>query len=216
VAGGVLALGVLCYVGRGWAQQQTAPAAQPAPRTKIALINLTYVIKNYNKYINFQNEIKQTFQPYEDKDKELKKKGETLTKEHTDPKTTASRKEEIEWQLNSLKHQIEDNNTAAKVHLGKKSDEQMKILYMDVVDAAQRYARSHDFDLVLHYNDATTETDYFSPQNIARKLQSGALMPLDAAPGMDISKEIVNALNYNMRAATGAPQGSGSAPAGQQ
>jgi hypothetical protein len=46
--------------------------------------------------------------------------------------------------------------------------------------------------------------------NIARKVQTGALMPLYAAPGMDISVDVVNMLNYNLRPAT-TP---GTAPAG--
>ncbi len=104
--------------------------------------------------------------------------------------------------MKDLKRKIEDNNTEAKLVLGKKSDDQMKILYMDVLEAAQRYAISHEFDMVLHYNDAVTKEDYFSAMNIARKVQTGALMPLYAAPGMDISTEVVHMLNYNVSPST--------------
>src|SRR5205823_1731107 len=46
-AAGVLILGVAVYAGsRLWAQN-TSGAARPAPTTRIALINLPYVIKNY-------------------------------------------------------------------------------------------------------------------------------------------------------------------------
>jgi Skp family chaperone for outer membrane proteins len=212
--GGLVAVGVMCYVGHLWGQQ-AAPAAA-APRTRVALINLTYVIKNYEKYKNFQNEIKDAFKPFQGRDTDLKNQGQALAKEMSDPKTSPSRREEIELKLKQLQREVEDNNATAKLQLGKKSDEQMKILYMDVFDAAQRYAASHEFDLVLHYNDATTREEYFSPQNIARKLQSGALMPLYAAPGMDISTDVVNSLNYNLRPAGGAVPAGGSAPAGQQ
>ena len=43
-----------------------------------------------------------------------------------------------------------------------------------------------------------------SPQNIARKLNTGALSPLYVGQGLDISVEVVNMLNYNVRPAGGA------------
>jgi Skp family chaperone for outer membrane proteins len=219
VAGGLFALGVLCYAGRLWAQAQTAPAANPAPaaapRTRIALINLTYVIKNYDKYKTFQEEIKKLVGPFQGTDAKLRKEAEDLVKQKT-PTATAEQVAEIDKKLKEIQRKIEDNNIEAKMVVGKKSDDEMKILYMDVLQAAQGYATSHDFDLVLHYNDATTPEDYFSAPNIARKLQTGALMPVYAASGMDITKEIVALLSYNLRPAT--PQGGapaqGAAPAG--
>ncbi|HEY7428872.1 MAG TPA: hypothetical protein VH682_31870, partial [Gemmataceae bacterium] len=66
-----------------------------------------------------------------------------------------------------------------------------------------------------HYNDAVTPEDFMSPQNIARKLNTGALMPLYAAPGMDISQEVVNMLNYNLRPSTAAPDGTPAASGGK-
>jgi Skp family chaperone for outer membrane proteins len=205
MAVGVLALGVLCYAGRLWAEPQVAPTPTPqagaAPRTRVALLNLTYVIKNYTKYISFQEEIKGIIKPFQGTDATLRKEGEELAKQAT-PASPPEKRAEIERKLTDLKRKIEDNNNEAKLVLGKKSDDQMKILYMDVLEAAQRFAISHEFDLVLHYNDAVTKEDYFSAPNIARKVQTGALMPLYAAPGMDISTEVVNMLNYNLRPAT--------------
>jgi Skp family chaperone for outer membrane proteins len=218
VAGGILALGVLCYVGRLWAQQtpSTGPSAQGAPRTRIALINLTYVVKYYDKYKVYQEEMKGAIQPFQARDKEYRRQAEELAKSVPTP-PPADKREEIEHKMKEFKRKIEDNDTEAKLAVSKKSDEQMKILYHDVVTAAQSYAVSRDFDLVLHYNDATTEEDFLSTQNIARKLQSGALMPLWAAQGMDISKEVVAMLNYklsqNAAATPGAPTSS-RAPAG--
>src|SRR5262249_46507016 len=75
----------------------------------------------------------------------------------------------------------------------------MQVLYGDVQAAARRYAQAHDLDLVLHYNDAVDARDYWSGANLARKMQAGALMPLYAAPGMDISKEVIAALNADLR-----------------
>ena len=72
--------------------------------------------------------------------------------------------------------------------------------------------RLANFELVLHYNDALTNEDYWSPANIMRKMQAGACMPLYAMPGMDISGPIVQTLNASYRPA--APVGA--APGGAQ
>jgi Skp family chaperone for outer membrane proteins len=200
---GLLALGAVLYAGRLWAQQ-TAPAA-PAPRTRIALLNLTYVLKNYEKFKTFQEEIKKAFEPFQKKDQAKKAEAEVLTKEAQTANET--RREEIARQLKAIQREVEDNNAAAKQYLGKKEGEQMKILYLDIMDIAGRYARAHDFELVLHYNDATTQEDFLSIPNIFRKLQAGALMPLYAVQGLDISKEVVGALNYPLMQHNQTPQG---------
>jgi Skp family chaperone for outer membrane proteins len=220
VLGGIVTLGLLSSIALLQAQQQPTAPARPAaaPRTRIGLLNLTYVIKNYAKYVNFQEEIKKIVQPFQGTDAQLRKEGEELVKQKV-PGTPADKAAEIDRKLKDLQRKIEDNNAEAKLVLGRKTDDEMKILYMDVQEAAQRYAVSHEFDLVLHYNDAVTKEDYFSPMNISRKVQPGALMPLYAAPGLDISTEVVNMLNYNLRPAAGAgaaPATNAAPPAGAQ
>ncbi len=215
LAASVLALGAVLHVGRLPAQNPAAaPAAAPAPRTRIALLNLTYVLKNYDKFKTFQDEIKRAFQPFQDTDRKKKAEAEVLAKEiqGLTPQQEPSR-EELTKKLKNLQREVQDNNENAKAYLQKKGDEQMKILYLDIMDAAQRHARAHDFELVLHYNDATNRDDWISAPNIARKLQAGALMPLYAVPGLDISKEVVDSLNYPLRAAGGSGVPAG-APAG--
>ncbi|HWG46032.1 MAG TPA: OmpH family outer membrane protein [Gemmataceae bacterium] len=214
--GGLVALGVLCYAGSIWAQAQQAGSPAPAaaaPRTRIALLNLTFVIKNYQKYTHFQDEIKRAVAPFQGKMVELQKRAEEL---HAKSEAAIKAgqpmpREEYERQMTELKRKKEDIDAEAKLAIGKKNDDEMKVLYLDVVQAAQGYAQSRDFDLVLHYNDATTSEEYVSVQNIARKLNSGALMPLYAGAGMDISKEVVALLNYNLSNG-GAQGGAAAAP----
>ncbi len=218
-AGICLALGVLWYVGplsgQTPANNPQGAAAPSAPlRTRIAILNLTYVIKNYDKYKRFQDEIKVFIEPFHKKDTELRQKLEELRKAAGNPPRQGqpSQGEELEKQAREIQRQLEDNAAEIKLKLGKRSDDEMKTVYLDVCTAVQSYARSHDFDLVLHYNDAVTESDFLSPQNIARKLNTGALMPMTFQPSMDISQDIVKILNYNV-SATSAP---GNPPPGTQ
>jgi Skp family chaperone for outer membrane proteins len=218
-AGICLASGVLWYVGplsgQTPANNPQGAGAPSAPlRTRIAILNLTYVIKNYDKYKRFQDEIKVFIEPFQKKDTELRQKLEELRKAAGNPPRQGqpSQGEELEKQAREIQRQLEDNAAEIKLKLGKRSDDEMKTVYLDVCTAVQSYARSHDFDLVLHYNDAVTESDFLSPQNIARKLNTGALMPMTFQPSMDISQDIVKILNYNV-SATSAP---GNPPPGTQ
>jgi Skp family chaperone for outer membrane proteins len=208
VAAGILAVGAAIYAGRCVAQSST-PAA-PAPRTRIALLNMTYVMKYYPKFTAYQSELKQILQPFQDKDKGLRAQADQITKDANMPGKAEAELQKLAKDLKEVKRGIEDNDQAARVVLSKRSDEQMKVLYLDVVDAASRYARAHDFELVLHYNDAVTRDDFLSPVNIGRKLQNGALTPLYAVPGLDISKEVVE----NLMTAMGTATNNGAAPGG--
>jgi Skp family chaperone for outer membrane proteins len=193
VGGVLLILGTLVYIGRSWSASAIQPAA---PASRIALVNLTHVIKNYDKYKAFQEEIKKEVDQYIKREKELREQIEELNRELKASDITADKTEEIEKKIKKLEHELSDMAEEAKKVLGKKSDKEMVALYGDVRQAAEQYAKAHDIELVLHYNDASPDDkEFFSANNVARKIQAGACMPLYAVPGMDISKEIVAALN---------------------
>lgn len=198
---GLLALGLVGYLGSQLRAQQpgaTAPARPAAePRTRIAVLNMAYVIKNYDKWKTFQEEIKAEFKGFEQKAQPKVKQGESLKAQLSDPKATIApeQREAMTAELKKLSREIEDINAEAKAAISKKGDEQMVILYREIQDISHRYALAHNFDMVLHYTEATTQPDYYSAQNIARKLQAQALMPLYYDPGLDISREVVIALN---------------------
>src|SRR5262249_16236662 len=141
---------------------------------------------------------KKAIAPFQEIEIELRKEAEDVNKQIT-PITPDDERDEIERKLKDIKRKLEDTQAEAKRMLGKKSDEQMKITYMDIPKRAQSYRMAHNLDLVPHYNDAATREDNLSAMNIARKVQTGALMPLYAAPGMDISVELVKILNENAK-----------------
>jgi len=205
----IFALGVAVYFGsRLFAQPAGPPGVAGAePRTRIALVNLGHVIKNYNKFKQFQEELKKAVEPYQLRDKQIVGQIEAHQKALQDPTKSAAEKETLEKNLRTYQRQREDNANDVKALVGKKNDDQMVILYREMQDVAQRYAVSHNFDLVLHYNDALPNTpDYYTPMNVARKMQAGACVPVYAANGMDISIQLIQTLN-----ASYAPPPAGSA-----
>jgi Skp family chaperone for outer membrane proteins len=197
----MVAAAVILGASRLWAENKEK---KPAPRTRIGLLNLTFVIKNYNKYNRFQEEIKGIIEPFQKRDAELRAQLEKLRAEAEKPslvpvkgedRDEQSRKEEIEERAKKIQQQIEDNSQKAKRILGKRSDKEMQSLFKDVQEAVERYAIAQDLDLVMHYNEPLTKEDLLSPQNVARKLNTGGLVPIYAASSLDISTDIVTDLN---------------------
>jgi Skp family chaperone for outer membrane proteins len=205
---GVAVAAALVYVGTLWAQQPAGSPAVPArpaaaPRTKIALLNLTYVITYYEKYKTFKDDIKKQMQPLEDLVKSKQAEMEALRKEGTDPAkpATEQRKQEIEKQMREDQRMVEDATNEAKPRIIKQEQDEMVLLYKEVQAAAAHYALGHDFDVVLQYNDAIDPKDYMGPGNVERKMGAGALIPLYYSSGMEISQDVLAMLNSNYRPA---------------
>jgi len=210
IAAGV-ALALVAFVGshasaQGQPGTAVPPVTRPAtPQTKIALLNLTYVVKGYKKYQTFQNELKAKAMQYETGIKDKAARIETLTKEASNPATEGAAREAKEKEIRDLKRQIEDVQMAGRTELEKFQGDMMVQFYKEVRDASQRHALANGFELVFHYNDATTQADYDSPANINRKMNSSGLMPFYWAPGMDISAAVLDALNQHYKPTGAAP-----------
>ena len=171
------------------------PAAAVAPRTKIALLNLTYVISYYEKYKAYKEGMKTKAKDYEDRLKGEQAKLEALAKEAKDPKSSAATRDDDEKKMRQIQRDAEDLKTEGQKELAKEMDQFMVIVYREVQDAAQRYAASHDFDLVLQYNEPLDNAEYYSAANVARKMNAGALLPLHYSKGMEISPDVLTMLN---------------------
>jgi Skp family chaperone for outer membrane proteins len=193
-AGVCLALGTLVLAGTSWSG--TKP---PAPRTRIAVFNLNYVMRYYDRFTKFQEELKRRAAPFLEKNAKLTGELDGVNKQLQDPATPAETREELERQARRLKRQIEENKEEADKDVHKVQGEQLKVLYADVQAAAVRHAEAHDLDMVLHYNDAVTKEEYLGHANVVRKMGQAGLMPLWWARGQDITLQIVEALNDDLR-----------------
>jgi Skp family chaperone for outer membrane proteins len=206
VAAALMGLGVAIYVGKSRAQNGgAAPAPAAAPQTKIALINLTHVIKHYEKFKAFQEEMKQEAAPFQAKEQSFTAEAEKLYKERNLATTTNERKDAIEHQLMDLKRKAEDNKAEGTKKLGKKTEVGVRTLYMDVYSVAERIAKSRGFEMVLQFNDLTDPQEYWSAQNIQRKIQTAPLTPMYYNAGLDISNDVVTTLNSSYKNAPQRP-----------
>ena len=124
---GMLALGTAIYASSKLFAQAPAAVAT-GTKTKIGVLNLTYVIKNYTKFKTYQDDLKRKVDPYQARDTALKPQGEKLAKEAQGPTTTVLRRDEIERQLKDYQRQIEDNKAEAQKVLVQEQEAQLVTL----------------------------------------------------------------------------------------
>jgi Skp family chaperone for outer membrane proteins len=215
---GALVLGASVYVGSSlWAQTGPAPAAPaspPQPKTRIAFVNLAYILKHYDKVNALTADMKASYQVYERQAKDKKAMMEKYEAENAKPETPAAKREANLVEMTKLKRDIEDINNMAKKALGEKSDANTVTLYQEIQDAAARYAMANNFEMVLQFSDAFTQEDYSSPMNIMSKMQTRACLPMYYQSGNDISLQVVTNLNDAYKKANPGvvPAGTGAAP----
>ncbi len=201
-AAAVLMLGVAVYAGsRLWAQNTSGAARSAAPTTRIALINLPYVIKNYEKYKNFIKQMQEEEKGYAE---QIKSKKESQERKDKELKSTvdAAKKDTLETDIKNLQREVEDLAAKARREMNKKGTDMMVLVYKEIRDAAWRHAQSNNFDVVLHFADGTTPDEMNSPQSIVPKMQAGGCVPLYWNPALDISGHVLYALNASYRGAS--------------
>lgn len=207
-----IVLGGLGWMG-GDIVAQTGAARPAGTGSRVALINLSHVLKNYQKAVAFNNEMKDLISPLTQKQKGKAAQYEALVKE---AQAKPEQREVYEKQIRQLQRELEDAANEAKMSISKKQDDMLVLLFKEIQEGCQRVAMAQGYDLVLHYNDATTSQEYWSAMNIARKLQAGACMPLHYGPGVEITNEVVSALNtaYSRTAPGAATGGAGAGATG--
>jgi Skp family chaperone for outer membrane proteins len=209
---GAAALALAVYFGSRLGAQ--APAQAPA-QTRIAVINMVHVITNYHKFKTFQDELGRLAKPYKEREADLQKNLKAWQGELEKASATPQQREEAEKQIKERKRQIEDNATEAKKILAKRNDEQFVILYREVEDAIKKYAVPNGFHMVMQFNEPPNPSDLYNIKNIYRKLEgstaTGCCAPVYVAPGLDITKGVLDNLNAGAPTAAAPPAG---APAG--
>jgi RNA polymerase sigma factor (sigma-70 family) len=202
----VIGLGIVLWGGR----QATADASDRSKEdaaqsnTRIALLNLSYVMKNYDEFKEHQETVKKRVTFYEERAKVSRGKIEAWRHDLTFPGLAAEKRDALEMDIRAEQRKIEDDQEEAKRKLAQITDDQTVALYKKARDVAGRYAAAHNIDLVLQYSDATDEKDLYSPTNVSRKFQAGTCIPLNWKPEMDISKPVLTAMNASYHAG-GAP-----------
>jgi Skp family chaperone for outer membrane proteins len=174
---------------------KAVPALPEQPQTKVAVMNLGYVIKNYKKWETFKSDYKLKLETFDKKLKPLKDQYEELEKEFNKPCVDPDKHEEIKKRMQDIQRALQDQTQDYKKVLTDFEGKSYKTLYNDATKMAERYAKAHGIELVMHFNDGTTEDEVNTTANFGRKLGLETLFPAYVTPGMDISKDVLALLN---------------------
>lgn len=188
-----LSVGTYMLSNRLWAQTAPAPAARP--QLRVGMVNMSHVVKSYKKFINFNNEFKKLFEGY---NAEVTKKEGDLAKLQNDLRdpAKANMKEKIELDIKNMARAIQDLKDEANKKFGQRGSDSLVAVYRDVEQATALIAQKYGYDLVLHYNDAVEPAELYSAGNVQRKLTTAGCLPL-YMPGLDISAQVIETLNWN-------------------
>ena len=199
MAGATLAVGF--YVGNHVrAQQGGQQAARPPLMTRVGLVNIAQVIKNYNKFKAYQEAIKKEIEPL-NKEIEAKKNQISVMKTQMEkPETPAAQKEQLEKQIKDMSRQMQDKMEEANKSFSKRSLDQLKIIYMDVEGAIKSLARGQGWELVFQYSDVVDPAEKYSPASIQAKLGNQACFPIYNDDRMDVTAAVIDMLNRNVQA----------------
>lgn len=195
ILAGIAAIGVAIYLSSRLPAQQGGYAA---PQTRVALINLSQVFKNYQKYHNFEEQMKADQAWYQ---REIDKRKTELQQLSTDAtKTTdAAARDQMEKRSKQLQREIQDYVDDGKTRLSKREFDELVLVYREIQDAVTRYAKAQNIELVMHFNDGIG-ADVWTPTFFSAKIRNGACQPMYIASGLDITGVIAEMLNRNMAA----------------
>ena len=205
---GVAALAGAAYLGKSlWAQPPAAAA--PSPQTKIAIVNLSQVINGYIKWDKtFKDQLKAKREQADGQLKSMRLSYDNLKQELNPPlgksAPTAQQAEELQSKIKKAERDMQDKVEELNRSLGTQELDCMLIIYKEVNDMVNRYARSRGIALVMHYNDgpvpgADQKTNDLA--NLHRHLTNTACMPMYWDPNLDITKEVVAYLNSEYESA---------------
>jgi Skp family chaperone for outer membrane proteins len=173
---------------------KAALALPEQPQTKVAVVNLSYVMKSYKKWTALQKDHKKMVEDLEVELKSMQDTFEAKQKLIQTIEDDATRKM-LRKELDDLLKRTNKKGDEAKKTFADLEAKSIAVIYKDIQAVSERCAKSHGIDLVMHFNDGTTEDEVNTPINIRRKMYQGALFPLYITPGMDMSKEVLALLN---------------------
>lgn len=200
----VLSLCAAVYFGsRLWAQTPTTRPAATA-QTRVAMLNLRWVIKNYAKYQSFIDQMKAEEKKYVEQLMAKQKLLEAKAKEAE--KATEKQREAIEQDARNIQRDVEDIKLRARKEVAQRSNDEMVKVYKEVRDAAYRHAQSQGFDLVLHFEGPADANEVDSPVLVTRNMNAGGCVPLYWNPSLDISGNVLKALNAPYQQKPAAPK----------
>jgi len=183
--------GTVAYFGSGVHAQNTAPTA---PGSKIRIVNIAKVLRNYSKANALGQEITTIRKTFLEKMNAQRVVVETKKAEMMKPTTPQTTRDQIEKDITAIQRGMQDLDRDAQKTLGEMSNKTIVKVYMDIKDVIDRIASANGLELILCYPDASLPAEENSPAVAQLKLQTPAAMPFYHR-GLDITDFVIDALN---------------------
>ena len=175
----------------------TSPAVASLPGTRVAVVNINKVLKNYQKAQNLNNAIKVKVQAYAKQMNDKREEIQKLQAELTKPTTAQGTKEQYEKQIVNLQRYLQDIDNEARKTIGKEQGDIAVQIFREIEGVIRAVATSNNFDIVLSYPDATEDNEMYVQDNVVRKLAAQAAMPLFYKPHVDMTAAVIQTLNMS-------------------
>jgi Skp family chaperone for outer membrane proteins len=185
--------------------QSAKDAPQPIGATRVAVVNVGYVFKHYEKAEQIRQDSRTALSTFAKSEEEVDKLSNQINRwqsavERRD--LSDASKEEYLKKIRTGMQQLDNSLKRRQLH-GKKQQENLIELWKDVREAVRTYASQKGFQLVLGYGDPEEKEILDSFANVDRKkkaMDAGGTVPLFIGAGVDISQDVTTFLNERYRA----------------
>jgi Skp family chaperone for outer membrane proteins len=179
-------------------QKSVKSAAPPFGTTRVAVVNIGKVFNQYERATVFKADLEKTLKPFKDDAKRINKNiaswEDSLAIEDLDAASKTRYKEKIIH----AKRQLEDMGQQIQKDLGTRQEENLVMLWKEVMMGISAVATDRKIDVVFGYGDPIEKELLDLFPNVNRKMQAmdvGSTVPLFANRRVDISDEVVRVLN---------------------
>jgi Skp family chaperone for outer membrane proteins len=197
------AIGLGMVLGGGVLAQPKAGVPPVTGRTRIVFLNLNETLKGYSKFKALREELKRKDEQFLTMLKNKQARGEALTKEMQDPKTTAQRKEAIEQELKQIRFDMDNIRQDAQKQIIKYQQEELAKMYREVYQVVTEYAAANGIDLVMQYNEEWDD-NYHTPQRVVQRMNM-PFWPIYYDKSMEITGVVAQTLNQKFGVASSPP-----------
>ena len=183
--------------------QAPTPAAAPTPtvRSKVGLVNIAKVLREFAKANERGEDIALRRRSYLEQVGKVRLDMNEINKklaQSADPKE----KESLQQSILAKTRTIEDIDRTAQKELTDLSNGTITQVYSEIKQVVGAVAVNYSLEMILCYPDATTAEEARSPTVAQLKLQTPALMPFYHSPSMDYTEVVIRTLNSNFPAKT--------------
>jgi Skp family chaperone for outer membrane proteins len=179
-----------------------APATSVLTRTRVALVNMHVVLKQYSKYNAYKTAALAKEKEVTDQLQAKQTRLEKLAQEVRDKNTTEQRKTAIEAEARTVKFEMDNIRTEGQKTLVKFSEDELSKIYREVYQVVSQYAVNNGIDIVIRYMEDWE--DYNAPAKIVGRMQI-PIWPMYYDRSLEITGPIVDLVNKQFGAAAGAP-----------